>query len=342
MSADSLDQRMSRPTSPPPNSHDSGGNSRRSSRRSSRSSGHQQRVLYQPSLIQVENNDRDENVLTPSSGLVGVNPEFGMTHQNPLAPLVSAGLQQREAGWVDAVIETMMPQLKEKLKQEFERDQLRAEAEHERRYKELHETHQAEQFELYEKNVALYDKIALLERRIKSMAQAGSRMQKRMERVSEANMMQRVLTKWRQVTRERVETKKMTKISEMIYKRILARRYFNQWAHVVKAKWKGKVEKVCKERATEICLKLKDELTSEINRLKCEVANRDSIISEMERKQSNYEEGLSKALMRGVCALNMEAMSVLNNPDYKDSRLPTDFIVNDENVARKEEIRPNS
>ena len=85
---------------------------------------------------------------------------------------------------------------------------------------------------------------------------------------------------------------------------------------------------VCKDRATEICLKLKDELTSEINRLKCEVANRDSIISEMERKQSNYEEGLSKALMRGVCALNMEAMSVLNNPDYKDSRLPTDFIGN--------------
>ena len=74
---------------------------------------------------------------------------------------------------------------------------------------------------------------------------------------------------------------------------------------------------VCKERATEICLKLKDELTSEINRLKCEVDNRDTIIGEMESKQQRYEEGLSKALMRGVCALNMEAMSVLNNPDFQ-------------------------
>ena len=183
--------------------------------------------------------DRESHVLTPSSGQL--NPEFEMTHLNPLAPLVSAG--QREAGWVDAVIETMMPQLKEKLKQEFERDQLQAEAEHERRFKEMHETHQAEQFELYEKNVALYDKIALLERRIKSMSQAGTRMQLRMERLAEANMMQRVLTKWRQATKERVETKKMTKISDMIYKRILARRYFNQWAQAVKAKWRGKVEK---------------------------------------------------------------------------------------------------
>ena len=73
---------------------------------------------------------------------------------------------------------------------------------------------------------------------------------------------------------------------------------------------------MCKERATEICLKLKDELTSEINRLKQEVANRDVIISDLEQKHARYEEGLSKALMRGVCALNMEAMSVLNNPDF--------------------------
>ena len=223
----------SRPTSPPPNSHTSSTtNSRRSSRRSSRSSG---RVLYQP-VVQVE---ETAGGLTPSSGH---NHEFEMTQQNPLAPLVSAAAG-REAGWVDAVIETMMPQLKAKLKQEFERDQLQAEAEHERRYKELHETHQAEQFELYEKNVALYDKIGALERRIKNMASAGSRMQLRMEQLRRDNMIQRVLAKWRQLTKERVEMKKMTKISDMIYKRILARRYFNQWAHSVKAKWKGKVEK---------------------------------------------------------------------------------------------------
>ena len=81
---------------------------------------------------------------------------------------------------------------------------------------------------------------------------------------------------------------------------------------------------VCKDRATEICLKLKDELTSEINRLKQEVANRDVIIADLEQKHARYEEGLSKALMRGVCALNMEAMSVLNNPDFN--------AMNDENV----------
>ena len=95
---------------------------------------------------------------------------------------------------------------------------------------------------------------------------------------------------------------------------------------------------MCKERATEICLKLKDELTSEINRLKQEVANRDSIISDLEQKHARYEEGLSKALMRGVCALNMEAMSVLNNPDFNGKNFQIHKILvvflamNDENV----------
>ena len=93
---------------------------------------------------------------------------------------------------------------------------------------------------------------------------------------------------------------------------------------------------MCKERATEICLKLKDELTSEINRLKQEVANRDAIISDLEQKHARYEEGLSKALMRGVCALNMEAMSVLNNPDFNGKgRVPSSKIPQTINCCRK-------
>ena len=56
------------------------------------------------------------------------------------------------------------------------------------------------------------------------------------------------------------------------------------------------MEKVCKERATEICIKLKDELTGEINRLTQEVKNRDQHIQSIEAKQNNYEENLTKGM----------------------------------------------
>ena len=71
---------------------------------------------------------------------------------------------------------------------------------------------------------------------------------------------------------------------------------FNEWHNLIKEKWKTKVEKVCKERATEICIKLKDELTGEINRLTQEVKNRDQHIQSIEAKQNNYEENLTKGM----------------------------------------------
>ena len=125
--------------------------------------------------------------------------------------------------------------------------------------------------------MALYEKIALLERRIKSMNQSTGRLQARMEAQrydllifqfwkfsgnfffwnfffkfffgnfgtfsSEKTIKLRALTQWRQATRERIEEKKLSKLSSMMYKRLLMRRYFNQWASAVKSKWKSKVEK---------------------------------------------------------------------------------------------------
>ena len=67
---------------------------------------------------------------------------------------MSAG--QREATWVDAVIENIMPQLKAKLKEEFERDRIDMENEHERRLKELHEIHQSEQVNFFFENFQLF------------------------------------------------------------------------------------------------------------------------------------------------------------------------------------------
>ena len=53
---------------------------------------------------------------------------------------------------------------------------------------------------------------------------------------------------------------------------------------------------MCKKRATEVCIKLKDELTAEIQRLNYEVEKRDETIKSMEGQQSRYEENLSKGL----------------------------------------------
>lgn len=40
-------------------------------------------------------------------------------------------------------------------------------------------------------------------------------------------------------------------------------------------------------------------------------------VSSLHAQRDTYEETMKKAFMRGVCALNMEAMSMFHDPDNK-------------------------
>ena len=72
----------------------------------------------------------------------------------------------------------------------------------------------------------------------------------------------------------------------------------------------------------------------------------------MEAKQGNYEENLTKALMRGVCALNMEAMSVLHTnpageengemPDPSGGYQKAVQNVNYQNYSNEQNIKPKA
>ena len=64
-----------------------------------------------------------------------------------------------------------------------------------------------------------------------------------------------VLAHWRQQCELRREEKKRLKMVEELHRRNTLRKYVNMWKNSIKSKWKAKVEKVCKERATEICIK---------------------------------------------------------------------------------------
>ena len=164
-----------------------------------------------------------------------------------------------------------MPQLKAKLKEEFERDRIDMENEHERRLKELHEIHQSEQVSLQYDVFFNFWSVWVVRKKcgaLRKNSTAGEA-NKKYESInwptpspygsskvlllsfqllehcsfSEKTIKLRALTQWRQATREKIEEKKLSKLSSMMYKRLLMRRYFNQWASAVKSKWKSKVEK---------------------------------------------------------------------------------------------------
>ena len=159
--------------------------SRPSSGRSSRASSGRSSARVQYAPVQNESNltverpvSRQSNQSeirnpTPSAGPIEMDHSNHEEIENPfdlrenyLQPLSSAGRVPDQAVSLELVVDTMMDELREQLKDqlkiEWDRDRKILEEEHIKRLKELNEHHQNEQFQLYEKNVQLHEKITNL------------------------------------------------------------------------------------------------------------------------------------------------------------------------------------
>ena len=155
--------------------------SRPSSGRSSRASSGRSSARVQYAPVQNESNltverpvSRQSNQSeirnpTPSAGPMENHEEIDNPfdlRENYLQPLSSAGRVPDQAVSLELVVDTMMDELREQLKDqlkiEWDRDRKILEEEHIKRLKELNEHHQNEQFQLYEKNVQLHEKITNL------------------------------------------------------------------------------------------------------------------------------------------------------------------------------------
>lgn len=55
------------------------------------------------------------------------------------------------------------------------------------------------------------------------------------------------------------------------------------------------------------------QVTEELTQARQEVAR-------MQKERERYEEMMKKAFMRGVCALNLEAMTIFNSNEEKENR----------------------
>ena len=78
-------------------------------------------------------------------------------------------------------------------------------------------------------------------------------------------------------------------------------------------KHKAKLEKACKKKAEEVCFDLAKKYESKIKRLDEELTQSRIEIEKYKYEMSKHEENMRKALMRGVCALNLEAMAIFDN-----------------------------
>uniref|UniRef100_A0A8D0FY30 Centrosomal protein POC5 n=1 Tax=Strix occidentalis caurina TaxID=311401 RepID=A0A8D0FY30_STROC len=132
-----------------------------------------------------------------------------------------------------------------------------------------------------------------------------------LERQKERIELMRKFTLWRI---------KHVKAKQEVYRQFrtaLMKKVWAAWRSLSEEKWKEKVAKACQSRAEDVCVQLTNDYEAKIAELTATLEQTKAEILRLHSEREQYEDTMKKAFMRGVCALNLEAMTMFQG---KDSR----------------------
>uniref|UniRef100_A0A8C5YKW8 Centrosomal protein POC5 n=1 Tax=Marmota marmota marmota TaxID=9994 RepID=A0A8C5YKW8_MARMA len=121
------------------------------------------------------------------------------------------------------------------------------------------------------------------------------------------------------------------KLADQYFQRTLLKKTWKGWRSIVQRQWKEVVERACQARAEEVCVQISNDYEAKVSMLSGALENAKTEIQRMQQEKEHFEDSMKKAFMRGVCALNLEAMTMFQNKN--DSGI--DFTNN-----KKEEYNP--
>ncbi|KAM6964845.1 centrosomal protein POC5 [Aplochiton taeniatus] len=150
---------------------------------------------------------------------------------------------------------------------------------------------------------------------IMNLSQAVDRQRERLE-------LMRTFTHWRLQHSGAKDEAHAVRLAEQHYRLQLKRKVWSGWHSVVQTRWKEKVERACRARAEEVCVRLSAEYEAKIAEDVAKAEKAQAEIQRLRLERGQYEESMKKAFMRGVCALNMEALSMFHTAEGRMEHNP--------------------
>ncbi|EPQ02614.1 Centrosomal protein POC5 [Myotis brandtii] len=108
------------------------------------------------------------------------------------------------------------------------------------------------------------------------------------------------------------------KLADQYFQRNLLKKVWIGWHSTVQKKWKDVVERACQARAEEVCVQISNDYENKVAVLSGALENAKAEIQRMQHEKEHFEDSMKKAFMRGVCALNLEAMTMFQNRNDAD------------------------
>eukprot|EP00064_Thunnus_orientalis_P018650 superscaffoldBa00004361_g18753 len=125
----------------------------------------------------------------------------------------------------------------------------------------------------------------------------------------------RTFTHWRLQHSEAKEEAHAAQVARQHYNLQLKRKVWLGWHSLVQKHWKVKMERACRSRAEEVCTNLSTEYEAKLAEHCKAIEKAQAEIQRLRLEREHYEESMKKAFMRGVCALNMEALNMFQSTE---------------------------
>ncbi|NXD81013.1 POC5 protein, partial [Halcyon senegalensis] len=131
-----------------------------------------------------------------------------------------------------------------------------------------------------------------------------------LERQKERIGLMRKFTVWRIQCAKAKQEEYVKKIADRQFRTALMKKVWAAWRSLSEEKRKQKVAKACQLRAEDVCIQLTNDYEAKIAELTATLEQTKAEILRLHSEREQYEDTMKKAFMRGVCALNMEAMTI--------------------------------
>nr|CAH8846718.1 unnamed protein product [Trichobilharzia regenti] len=115
-------------------------------------------------------------------------------------------------------------------------------------------------------------------------------------------------------------------LADRYYKQRILKQAIIEWKQYMECTWKQRNFRRLTLEAQSECIKIKKEFNEKILQLEAELKISQGELDSVKAKQASEQAALKTALMRGVCALNMETMAVFNetltnlNKEYENKK----------------------
>ncbi|KAF5906673.1 centrosomal protein POC5, partial [Clarias magur] len=143
---------------------------------------------------------------------------------------------------------------------------------------------------------------------IVNLTRAVDRQRERLE-------LMRNFTQWRLQHCAAKEEAQASRLAEQHYQLQLKKKVWAAWHSLIERGWRERAERACRARAEEVCMQLSADYDAKLGEHVEALQKAQAEIQRLHREKERYEDSMKKAFMRGVCALNIEALSMFNTAD---------------------------